>query len=138
MKENLPPNHEYKVLLAEDDKDWVETVTRVLEDVGVTVALTVGTLEDALHGIALIKTLEIDLVILGGNMSEWPTFENGNPDALTMLEAIQQNAPEVKTLGLSADAMPAPVTVDLRKQNGDQLADTVLELFTKPESTPKE
>lgn len=132
MKENFPPNHEYKVLLAEDNADWVRTVTKVLEEIGMTVALTVGTLEDALHAVALIKTLEIDLVILGGNLDSWPPHKDGNPDALAMLQAIQQHAPEVKTIGLSADSMPAPVTVDLGKKDANQLGDVVLDMFTTP------
>ena len=52
-----------------------------------------------------------------------------------MLEAIQLHASAVKTIGLSADAMPAPVTVDLGKRDATQLGDVVLEMFTAPSPT---
>ena len=131
MKEKHRSSPEIRILLAEDNHNWQQLVDRIVTELGGTLVLTVDTLEEALAAIVLMEKLQIDLAILGGNLG---AFEDGNPDAVAMLEAMAVHAPTVKTVGLSGDTIPG-ADVDLGKQNVDQLETTIFELFTEPETT---
>ena len=118
---------ERRVLLAEDNKDWQKTIAGILKDVGATLVLTVETLEEALAATVLMKKLQIDLVILGGNLGE---YKDENPDSAAILAALAAQESSVKTIGLSADKTPG-VDRDVQKWRANTLLEpTIIELLS--------
>ncbi|NCS97155.1 MAG: response regulator [Candidatus Pacebacteria bacterium] len=129
----LQPNHEYKVLLAEDHPEWIAIVKSIVEDIGGTLALTVTTLEEAMAAIVLIEQLGIDLVILGGSLGD---FKEDNEDAYAILDALKAKDSSIPTIGLSGHPFGIDgVTIDLSKGRATQLGNTILSVLTAPENT---
>lgn len=129
--QEIKPNHEYKVLHAEDSTEWAEVVKHIVESVGATLALTVTSLEEAMAAIVLIEKLGIDLVIVGGSLGD---FKKNNEDAYAILEALRAKAPHIKTIGLSGHPDPIEgVTLDLGKHRATELGDAILSVLTAPQ-----
>lgn len=113
-----------KVFVVEDDKFWQMAIKGVLEDAGHSVVASATTLDEALVMVEQLKEMGVDVAVLDGNLDpdEYQGF-----DGQTVLRAIQEKAPEVKTIGMSGNSVKG-TDIDLGKGNAVELGEVVSNL----------
>lgn len=116
---------EARVFLVEDEPEWREYYKRRLERAGHEVALTASTLSEALSQIGRLEKEGVQVAVVDGNLGagEW-----SGSDGRRVVEAIKNNAPSVKTVGMSGAGKIPGVDVDLGKPNIAKLGETVTNL----------
>lgn len=89
------------MLLAEDNRDWINTFESMAEELGFNLVLSVETLEEAMAAIVLAEKLMIDLIILGGNLGG--KFKEGNTDARALLNKLAELGYRIPTIGFTGE-----------------------------------
>lgn len=118
----MPPKAEVAVF--EDNKNWQDIIKSVLEDEGHRVVLTATNINDALEATKRLKDLGVQVATIDGNLNDWEASGN---DGQAIIAAIKANAPDVKTVGMSALGMRG-VDVSVGKGDVDKLGKAVTRL----------
>jgi CheY-like chemotaxis protein len=118
----MPPKTEVAVF--EDNKDWQKRIREILENDGHSVVLTATNIKEALEATKRLKDLGVKVATIDGNLN---SFEASGDDGRAIIAAIKANAPDVKTIGMSALGMYG-VDVNVGKANAMDLGKTVTKL----------
>jgi len=113
-----------KVFIAEDDEDYQKYARKILEGAGHTVVATATTLPEALKIVAKLEELGINVAAIDGNLR--PNSVGGY-DGQTILKAIKEQAPNVKTVGISSLKIPG-ADANAGKLHMDKLGEIVRNL----------
>jgi CheY-like chemotaxis protein len=114
-----------KVFVAEDSEDWKKIIKDELESEGHIVVATASTLKEALETAKKLKELGVDVAVIDGNLGE-NIFVLGS-DGQAVLAAVRENAPKVKTVGMSSFSVRG-TDVDLGKMDVKRLGKVVSDL----------
>lgn len=113
-----------RVLVVEDDEEWLNAIEEILESSGHRVVLTATTLKKALEVSEGLRDKNIDVAIIDGNLGP---YRYDGRDGQIVISAIRKNAPNVKTVGMSGSDVPG-TDVDLGKHNLVRLGEVVKKL----------
>lgn len=117
---------EARVFVVEDEPEWRRHFGRTLERAGHQVVLTATTLVDALSKVLSLEKKGVQVALVDGNLT---TGSWDGTDGCRVVEAIKENAPSVKIVGVSASSDIPGVDVNLRKPRvSEQLGKTVTNL----------
>jgi CheY-like chemotaxis protein len=120
---------ELRAVHIEDDPQWQDIVTEILEDVGATLILTLDSMEEAEAAIILMEKLKIDLVILDGNLTDG---DFSGDDATRILELMGEKGSLATVIGLSGSSL-RETDIDLGKGNIVDLSTTITGIFSGDE-----
>jgi CheY-like chemotaxis protein len=130
MPEKEPTRSEKPIIwLVEDMPLHQELVSEFLDFKGFSVSETFSTKKSVLEKLDGLSESERDkrrIIILDGNLSR--ESENGD-DAREIAEKIRKNSPNAQIIGHSTDELGEIVDIDLRKDNGNRLGETVQNLL---------
>ncbi|MCB9800930.1 MAG: response regulator [Pseudomonadales bacterium] len=90
-----------RILLAEDNPDWVDTITAYAKESGAVVVAIATTFSEALEEIKHVKDKHIDLVILGGSLDK--QLKHTNSDLLLLILALNEVDATIPTIALSGN-----------------------------------
>ncbi len=113
-----------RVAIIEDDPDYISTLTELIEMGGHTVVATATSLEAAKALVKRFKELGVQVATVDGNLSEW---DDKGVDGRSIIAAIQQFSPQVKTIGLSSNSMPS-ADLDLGKRDSYRIHEEITRL----------
>ncbi len=104
----MPPHA--RVFIIEDSETLSDSIGLNLELADHTVVGTARTIDDAIEAVGRFGELAVQVVTLDGDLRSGEAGRDGE----IILEAIREQAPEVKTIGLSGAEMPG-VDLDVTK-----------------------
>jgi CheY-like chemotaxis protein len=113
-----------RVFVAEDDKDWQDMIKEFLEMAGHTVVASARTLPEAMSTVKRLQDLKVDVAVIDGNLNE---FDSDGYDGQSVLRAIREHAPRVRTVGMSGNPVRG-TDVDLGKTKLQDIGDVVTKL----------
>ena len=90
-----------RILLAEDNKDWIATITAIAEESGAMVVAVAETFVEAFDQIQQVNDLHINLIVLGGNLDGESLYAQSNIRLL--FEMLKQINPDIPSISLSGD-----------------------------------
>jgi len=113
-----------KVFVTEDDERFQKIIKRYLEEAGHSVIATATNLDQALAMVDQLEQLGVDVAVLDGNLDK---DDVSGYDGRTVLEAIREKTPRVKTIGMSGNSVKG-TDVDLGKLNAHDLGKVIKDL----------
>jgi response regulator RpfG family c-di-GMP phosphodiesterase len=113
-----------RVYIIEDDPDWRNRLRRRLEQSNHTVVGEAGSLGEALKAVEYFEELGVQVATIDGNLQN---NDLSGQDAQTVLGAIHEKAPNVKTIGVSGNPVRG-VTKELGKANAIDVGDEVTKI----------
>lgn len=113
-----------RVFIAEDNKDYQSFLKEFLEEAGHTIVACATNLPDALRLVKRLGELSVDVAVIDGNLNE---YDSDGHDGQSVLRAIREHAPRVKTVGMSGNSVRG-TDVDLGKANLVDIGEVVKKL----------
>lgn len=113
-----------KVFIAEDDKHYQSFFKKLLEKAGHTIVASATNLPEALGLVERLGELNVDVAVIDGNLNE---YDSDGHDGQSVLRAIREHAPRVKTVGMSGNSVRG-TDVDLGKANLVDIGEVVKKL----------
>ncbi len=105
------------VFVVEDEQAWQDAIRELLEAGGHSVVATARSLREALEVVDRLKSLGVGVATIDGNLTRMR--RDGN-DGRTVLKAIREKAPDVKTIGMSGSSVLG-TDFDLGKMKATEL-----------------
>lgn len=113
-----------RVFVAEDDSTWQDMIKEFLEMSGHSVVASARSLPEAMSAVKRLQDLHVDVAVIDGNLNE---FDSDGHDGQSVLRAIREHAPRVRTIGMSGNSVRG-TDVDLGKAHLTDIGDVVRKL----------